>query len=76
VINKDSALGIFAANGLTELSGSAPACCCSCSLCLPRVGGGEKDDERQYDDRDKRGFSAKRVVERDRVTAEPSRRAG
>jgi hypothetical protein len=74
-INKDSALGIFAANGLTELVWLGAGVLVLLLALLPRVGGGKKGDERQYDDRDKRGFSAKRVVERDRATSEPTTRA-
>ena len=32
-VNEDSALGIFAANGLTSSCGSPPARCCCCSRC-------------------------------------------
>jgi hypothetical protein len=73
-INKDSALGIFAANGLTELVWLGAGVLLLLLALLPRVGGGKKG-ERQYEDRDKRGFSVKRVVERDRVTSESRTRA-
>jgi hypothetical protein len=68
-INKDSALGIFAANGLTELVWLAAGALLLLLALLPRVGGGKQEDDDEYDDRDKQGFSAKRVVERDRVAA-------
>ena len=65
-INKDSALGIFAANGLTELIWLAAGALLLLLALLPRVGGRRQhDDEADYDDRDKHGFSAKRVVARD-----------
>jgi hypothetical protein len=64
-LNKDSALGIFAANGLTELVWLAAGALLLLLALLPRVGGGKpEDDEADYDDRDKHGFSAKRVVAR------------
>jgi hypothetical protein len=75
LINKDSALGIFAANGLTELVWLGAGVLLLLLALLPRVGGGKKDDEESYDDRDTHGLSAKRVVERDRVTSEPTTRA-
>ncbi len=56
-LNKDSALGIFAANGLTELAWVVAAGLLLLLALLPRVGGGDKDDERE--------FSARRVVERE-----------
>ncbi len=55
--NEDSALGIFAANGLTELAWVVAAVLLVLLALLPRVGGGDKDEER--------GFSARRVVERE-----------
>jgi hypothetical protein len=56
-LNKDTALGIFAANGLTEIAWIAAAVLLLLLALLPRVGGGGKDEERQ--------FSARRVVERE-----------
>jgi hypothetical protein len=65
-LNQDSALGIFAANGLTELVWLAAGALLLLLALLPRVGAAKHDDdERDYDDRDKHGFSAKRVVARD-----------
>jgi hypothetical protein len=86
LINEDSALGIFAANGLTELVWLAAGALLLILALLPRVGA-KRDDDADYEDRDKHGFSAKQVVERDRSArfdhdgpvAEPtqgSRRAG
>ena len=78
-INQDSALGIFAANGRTELVWLAAGALLLLLALLPRVGGGkQQDNDTAYDDRDKSGFSAKRVVERDRLAAEtkPRGRAG
>jgi hypothetical protein len=65
-IGDDSALGIFAANGLTKLVWFAAGGLLLLLALLPRVGGAKRDDEADYDDRDKHGFSAKSVVERDR----------
>ena len=66
LINQDSALGIFAANGRTELIWLAAGALLLLLARLPRVGGRkQEDDEADYDDRDKHGFSAKRVVARD-----------
>ena len=63
---EDSALGIFAANGLTELVWLAAGALLLLLALLPRVGGRkQEDDGADYDDRDKHGFSAKRVVARD-----------
>jgi Domain of unknown function (DUF4383) len=56
-LNKDTALGIFAANGLTEIAWIAAAVLLLLLALLPRVGGGDKDAERE--------FSARRVVERE-----------
>jgi hypothetical protein len=67
-IHKDSALGIFAANGLTELVWLAAGGLLLLFALLPRVGGGRKDTRR-----DQREFSARRVVERERLDAEPTR---
>jgi hypothetical protein len=65
-LNEDSALGIFAANGRTELVWLAAGALLLLLALLPRVGGGKQhDDEGDYDDRDKHGFSAKRVVARE-----------
>ena len=55
--NDDSALGVFAANGLTELAWMAAAVLLLLLALLPRVGGGSKDEEQE--------FSARRVVERE-----------
>ena len=56
-LNDGGALGIFAANGLTELAWVVAAGLLLLLALLPRVGGGDKDDERE--------FSARRVVERE-----------
>jgi hypothetical protein len=61
-VNKDSALGIFAANGLTELVWLAAGVLLLVLALLPRVGGGSKDRSRRPEE-----FSAERVVERERV---------
>jgi hypothetical protein len=75
-MNHDSALGIFAANGRTELVWLAAGALLLLLALLPRVGGGkQQDDDTAYEDRDKSGFSAKRVVERERMAAEPTTRA-
>jgi hypothetical protein len=62
-INDDSALGIFAANGLTELVWLAAGALLLVLALLPRVSGGSKDESR----RRREGFSAERVVERESV---------
>ena len=59
--NEDGALGIFAANGLTELVWLAAGALLLLLAFLPRVGGRKQHDE-------VREFSAKRVVERDRAS--------
>lgn len=64
-LKDDSALGIFAANGLTELVWLAAGALLLLLALLPRVGGRKQDDDVAHDDRDKHGFSAKRVVARD-----------
>jgi hypothetical protein len=69
LVNEDGALGIFAANGLTELLWLGAGALLLLLAFLPRVGGRRKDDDTDYDDRDKDGFSAKRVVARDRASA-------
>jgi hypothetical protein len=66
-VNKDSALGIFAANRLTELVWLAAGALLLVLALLPRVGGGSKDESRRRE-----GFSAERVVERESVES-PSR---
>jgi hypothetical protein len=67
-LNKDSALGIFAANGLTELVWLAAGLLLLLLALLPRVGGG-KGDDRDRGRRQESRFSAGRVVERE--SAEP-----
>jgi len=71
-LNKDSALGIFAANGLTELVWATAAVLLLLLAFLPRVGGGKKDEEGDEDrgNREERGFSAQRVVERESPDSE------
>jgi hypothetical protein len=61
LVNEDGALGIFAANGLTELVWLAAGALLLLLAFLPRVGGRKEDEVRE--------FSAKRVVERDRASA-------
>lgn len=71
-INKDSALGIFAANGLTELVWLAAGVLLLVLALLPRVGGGTNDDAGEdRGHRQERGFSARRVVERQSTNTEP-----
>ena len=55
--DNDSALGISAANGLTEIAWIIAAVLLLLLALLPRVGGGDKDEARE--------FSARRVVERE-----------
>ena len=69
LVNERGALGIFAANGLTELVWLATGALLLLLAFLPRVGGRRKPTDTDYDDRDKQDFSAKRVVERDRASA-------
>jgi len=61
-VNKDSALGIFAANGLTELVWLAAGVLLLLLALLPRVGGRANDEPRRREE-----FSAERVVERESV---------
>ena len=71
-VNEDSALGIFAANGLTELVWLAAGALLLLLALLPRVGKGK--DETRDDDRGRRqerGFSAERVVERESPGSDP-----
>ena len=56
-LNEGSALGLLAANGLTQLAWIIAAVVLLLLAFLPRVGGGKKREER--------GFSAERVVERE-----------
>lgn len=70
-LNQDSALGIFAANGLTELVWFAAAVLLLVLALLPRVGDGDKGKKERKPE--KQEFDAKRVVERERVKSETSR---
>ena len=73
-VNEDSALGIFAANGLTELVWLAAGALLLLLALLPRVGKGKSKDTNDDDDRGRRqerGFSAERVVEREGSDPEP-----
>jgi hypothetical protein len=65
-VDGSDVLGIFAANGLTELVWAIAAAVLVLFALLPRVGGGKDDEERRS-----REFSAKRVVERSRARDEP-----
>jgi hypothetical protein len=60
-VNDDSALGIFAANSLTELVWLAAGALLLVLALLPRVGRGSTEESR----RRREGFSAERVVERE-----------
>ena len=73
-LNKDSALGIFAANGLTELVWLAAGLLLLLLALLPRVGGRQRDNA-DRGRRQQRGFSAQRVVERERASAPRSSRS-
>ena len=68
--NKDSALGIFAANGLTELVWLAAGLLLLLLALLPRVGRGKADRE-DRGHRQERGFSAQRVVQRESAETDP-----
>jgi hypothetical protein len=70
LVDGDDVFGIFAANGPTKLVWGIAAAVLLVLALLPRVGG-----DKHTDDRDKHGFSAKRVVERDRRAADPALRA-
>lgn len=63
-INQDSALGIFAANGLTELVWLAAGALLLLLALLLRVGGGKHDDGDDRGRRQERGFSSQQVDER------------
>ena len=69
-INEDSALGIFAANGLTELVWLAAGLLLLLLALLPRVGKGKGDDD-ERGRRQERGFSAERVVDRESPDSDP-----
>jgi hypothetical protein len=62
-LNEDSALGIFAANGLTELVWLAAGVLLLVLALLPRVGGRSNSSSRSREE-----FRAERVVERESAT--------
>jgi hypothetical protein len=71
LVDKDDVFGIFAANGLTALVWGVAAAVLLVVALLPRVGGGGNGGD---GDREERGFSPRRVVERESTEREPAAR--